>query len=59
VTLARLKGTPLDRLSEYLALHGGIAVPSFQVDAFTLFRSHLGDEGARYESLAEYPLLLP
>ena len=59
VTLARLKGTPVDRLSAYLALHGGVALPGFAVDAFTLFRSHLGDAGARYEALADYPLLLP
>lgn len=59
VTLARLKNTPLDRLSEYLELHGGVAVPSFEVEAFTLFRSHLGDEGARYEALADYPLPSP
>ncbi len=58
VTLARLKGTPIDRLSEYLTLHAGIAVPSFDVEAFTLFRSHLGEAGARYEALADYPLLL-
>jgi 2'-5' RNA ligase len=58
ITLARLKGTPVDRLSAYLAINGAVAVPSFEVEAFTLFRSHLGDEGARYEPLAEYPLLL-
>ncbi len=59
VTLARLKNTPIERLREYLTLHGGIATPSFEVQAFTLFQSHLGEEGARYEALAEYPLLLP
>ena len=58
VTLARLKGIPVERLSDYLAANSSIAIPPFQVGAFTLFRSHLGDEGARYEALAEYPLLL-
>lgn len=56
VTIARLKGTTADRLAAYCATHGGLATEPFDVGSFTVFRSHLGSEGARYEALADYPL---
>lgn len=56
VTLARLHGVAPDRLGAYLAHNGAFGTEAFTVDSFVLFRSHLGDEGARYEALADYPL---
>lgn len=56
VTIARLKGVPVDRIADFCALHGALASGPFAVDSFVVFRSHLGAEGARYEPLADYPL---
>jgi len=54
VTLAHLKGRPR-RLRDWLADHEGFAAPPFTASSFTLFRSHLLTEGARYEVVARYP----
>ncbi len=56
VTLARLKNVPVAQVQPYLQLNGSVRFPPFTVDAFQLFRSHLGKSGARYEVLADYPL---
>lgn len=56
VTLARLKDTPLSRVRQWLEMAGSFATEPFPVDRVTLFRSHLGHGGARYEAVAEYPL---
>jgi len=56
VTIARLKDAPRGRLEGFIADHGGLYLPPFTVDGFTLFRSHLGSEGARYEPLVEFEL---
>lgn len=53
ITLARLKGRPR-RLQSYLVSHADLALPAFRVDQFVLFQSHLGQDGARYEVVAEY-----
>lgn len=55
VTIARLgSGTaPIDR---YLNENAGIALPAFRAEHFGLFESTLGEEGARYEMIARYPL---
>ena len=37
-----------------MAARGGYAGPSFTVEAFHLYRSHLGRSGAVYEELAAY-----
>lgn len=55
VTLARLKNGAAEPVSRYLEAHNGFAAGPFTVDRFTLFRSHLGGDGARYEALCDYP----
>ena len=51
VTLARLRNTPVRRVGEYMQTRQGIFGGPFTADRFTLFRSHLGGEGALYEAL--------
>lgn len=58
VTLARLpeRLESRERLERAVAMRGGYAGPTFEVDAFHLYRSHLGRGGSVYEELAAYPL---
>ena len=56
VTLARFRDGSPARLGRFLQDHGRLSSEPFEVDEFTLFRSHLGHERAHYEALAEYPL---
>jgi 2'-5' RNA ligase len=57
VTLARLKETPpRERLAAFMEHHEPFRCEPFEVAHFTLFRSHLGNEGSHYEPLSEYPL---
>lgn len=56
VTLARLKDTPPSRVQDFLSAHSPYQAGPFPVEAFTLFRSHLGRGGAEYEALESYPL---
>ncbi len=56
VTLARLRGVPARRVSEYLHVQDGFFAGPFAVERFMLFRSHLGHGGAHYQTLADYPL---
>ncbi|MDX9861213.1 MAG: RNA 2',3'-cyclic phosphodiesterase [Rhodospirillales bacterium] len=58
VTLARLRNTPVRRVGEYMQTRQGTFGGPFTADRFTLFRSHLGSEGALYEVLVDYPLEL-
>lgn len=56
VTLARLRDTPVRRVGEFILARQAFLHGPFPADRFTLFRSHLGHEGAHYEALADYPL---
>jgi len=56
VTLARVRKSPKGKAVAWLADHGGLQTPPFAVNKFVLFRSHLGRQGAHYETLAEYAL---
>jgi len=56
VTLARLRNTPSRRVGEFLQACGPFFAGPFTAEAFTLFRSHLGHDGAHYERLSDYPL---
>lgn len=56
VTIARLKDAPKGRLEGFVGDHGALSLAPFTVDGFTLFRSHLGSEGARYEPLVDFEL---
>ena len=57
VTLARMKNGSAADVSRYLEAHNGFSTGGpFDVDCFTLYRSHLGHGGAHYEALADYGL---
>ena len=56
VTVARMKGAPRARVERWLESQAAIRVGPIAVSSFTLFRSHLGREGADYEPLRDYPL---
>ncbi len=56
VTIARFKNARRLRMGEYLQSHAGFQAGPVPVPAFTLYRSHLGQGGAHYERLADYPL---
>lgn len=56
VTLARLRNTPVRRVGDFLQAREAFVHGPFPADRFTLFRSHLGHEGAHYEALVDYPL---
>jgi RNA 2',3'-cyclic 3'-phosphodiesterase len=55
VTLAWLKAAPAERIAAFVAHHSPF-VARLPVTGFTLYRSHLGGEGAEYDALAEYYL---
>lgn len=55
VTLARFSRHGGD-VSGFAALHAGLASAPFRLDAFGLFESRLGGEGAVYEQVARYVL---
>jgi 2'-5' RNA ligase len=62
VTLCRLDprrpGTEADRarLGAAIAGNADFVAGPFAIEAFALYRSHLGGSGAHYEELARYPL---
>ncbi len=56
LTLARLKGAPIERVAAFLAGHGLFASSPFEADAFVLFSSFLSHNGAIYRPEAIYPL---
>jgi len=59
VTLARLRGTPVRRVGDYIQTRQGFHGGTFTAHRFTLFCSHLGHTGAHYEALVDYPLDAP
>jgi 2'-5' RNA ligase len=56
VTIARLRDSPPERVSRFLAGHGLFRAGPIGVEHFTLFSSFLRDSGPIYEAEAEYPL---
>jgi len=56
VTLAKLKGTPPERLQAYLSGHGLIACPRFFADAVVLYSSVLTPRGSLYTEEMRFPL---
>ena len=56
VTLARFRNTTSARVAPYLETHNAFAAGPFPVDRFDLLRSHLSHAGARYQTIADYPL---
>lgn len=55
ITLARLNRSSGD-VGSWLASFGDLAAGPWDVDAFALYRSHLGHDGAVYEPVVTYPL---
>jgi len=56
VTLARLRGAPLGRVRDFLALHAGFASEPVAISAFHLYSSLLGTGGAVHRIEASYAL---
>ena len=56
ITLARLKDAPADRIGRFLSDRGLFRAGPMPVGHVTLYHSHLGNGGAVYEALREYPL---
>jgi 2'-5' RNA ligase len=54
ITLARWGRSAAVSLDPYLASHAALISEPFTVDAFNLYQSHLGRDGAHYEAMAEY-----
>jgi 2'-5' RNA ligase len=55
ITLARMNAAA-GSADRWLAEHSALASDAFRCDAFILFESHLGREGASYEAVARYVL---
>jgi len=56
VTLARLRGTPVGRVMDYLADHGLYTSPPFAVNGFILYSSVLTSDGSIYRAEQAYRL---
>ena len=56
VTLARLKGTPVNQLGDYLIAHGDFISETIPVSHFYLYSSVLRPKGALHRIEARYPL---
>lgn len=54
ITLARWGRSGAVSLDPFLARHAALISEPFEVDAFHLYQSHLGREGAHYEAMADY-----
>ena len=57
ITLARFGGGGAAQLQPFLARHAGLMDAGVQLDAFILYESRLGRDGASYEVAARYPLV--
>ncbi|ANK82816.1 MAG: 2'-5' RNA ligase [Rhizobiales bacterium NRL2] len=56
VTLARLRDAPRSRIQQFLHENGDLSTPPFEVVDFTLYRSFLSSDGARYEPQCDFEL---
>jgi len=56
VTLARLRGTPVGAVMDFITDHGLYASGPFEARGFTLFSSHLSPNGSIYTPERVYPL---
>lgn len=55
ITIARMKA-PSAPLEPFMAMHGGVASPPFEVANFCLYASQLTRDGAVYTIVERYPL---
>jgi len=53
VTLARF-GRGGAMVDPYLVRHAALSSAPFRIERFTLYESHIGHAGARYETVADY-----
>lgn len=56
VTLGKLRHTPPDWLESWLVQRSGFKTDDFEVNQFSLFSSHAGDNGRLYLPEVDYPL---
>ncbi len=56
ITLARLKGTPISKIGQFLQNHSLFQSDSFCVDEFHLYSSTLSPKGANHCKEVSYPL---
>jgi 2'-5' RNA ligase len=56
ITLARWGRSGAVSLDPFLARHAALISEPFEIDAFHLYQSRLGRDGAHYEAVAEFPL---
>lgn len=56
ITLARLKNSPLSRVTQFLAGNSLFATPPFTISEFHLYHSSLSAKGAVHTVLASFPL---
>ncbi|HEX3483804.1 MAG TPA: RNA 2',3'-cyclic phosphodiesterase [Micropepsaceae bacterium] len=56
VTLARMRGSPREKVVQFLTHNSLFASGPFPVDRFVLFSSHLGSGGSVYHAERTYPL---
>ncbi len=55
VSLARVKHSDIGQLGLYMERNNLFSSPSFQIENFVLYRSHLTRNGPHYEALNNYP----
>jgi 2'-5' RNA ligase len=56
VTVARLRGTPMAKLREFLSAHALFSSLEFRIENFALYSSQLSSHGSIYRVEREYPL---
>ena len=56
ITIARLNSSS-GPTTDFIAAHASLRPPSFTVNNFALYESHLGEAGSRYEEILDYPLI--
>ncbi|MGM0423006.1 MAG: RNA 2',3'-cyclic phosphodiesterase [Pseudomonadota bacterium] len=56
ITLARMNKAPLNKVAGFIEQHNLLHLPRFTADKFTMYESHLGEKGAIYTPLIDYPL---
>lgn len=56
ITVGKLHRTPPDWLESWLVQNAGFKSPEFEVNEFSLFSSHAGDNGRIYLPEVSYPL---
>ena len=56
ITVARLSGTPVNKVAEYVALNSLFKTESFSISSFHLYSSFLREKGAIHQKIETYSL---